>query len=109
MKSLNEEISELKNLMNDSLVLLSETDVVNNYSPFKEAAEKMKLVNEKKKALSSYFPIEKLKNFEKELLFLAKQIEKKFDNIVAEQKSELAAIGAELEIINNRKKLTAYQ
>jgi len=109
MKSIIDDTAELKKLMNETIVLLSETDIVNNIAPFNKATEKMKFVKKRKKEIIEQYPPKELKKYDGELLILAKQIEKSFDNIIEEQKAEISALAAELEALNNRKKLIAYK
>ncbi len=109
MKSIIDDTTELKKLMNETIVLLSEIDIVNNIAPFNEATEKMKFVKKRKKEIIEKYSPTELKKYDEELLILAKQIEKSFDNLIEEQKAEISALGAELEALNNRKKLIAYK
>ncbi len=109
MKTLLEDISEIKKSMQKTLLLLSEVDVVHNINPFAEALENMQFVHAKKTELRMKHQNEDLKKYDEELFFLAKQIGKKFDDIVEKQKIVVSALAAELEVLINLKKLTAYK
>jgi hypothetical protein len=108
MDYLNTRIHEIHLLL---LSVLNDINSIND-SNFDEKLNSAKIgmgkVKRLKSELKSKFTSGELKQFDSELTLVAKQIQKEFDNIVADKKQQLAQVSAELEIVQNQKKLAIY-
>lgn len=108
MDYLNSRIKEIHLLL---LNVLKDINSIDD-SVFDQRLNSVKLgmekVNSIKTELKLKFPDTELKQFNGELSFITKQIQKEFDNIVAEKQKQLAQVSAELEIVQNQKKLAIY-
>ncbi len=108
MDYLNSRIKEIHLLL---LKVLKDINSIDD-SVFDEKVNSAKLgmekVNSIKNELKLKFSDNELKQFNGELSLITKQIQKEFDNIVAEKQKQLAQVSAELEIVQNQKKLAIY-
>ncbi|QQS35435.1 MAG: hypothetical protein IPM56_14455 [Ignavibacteriales bacterium] len=105
---MNTRIKEIDLLLHGVLNDISTMEDENFDANFSHAKESMVKVQKLKNELKMKFSSRELSRFEGELLLITKQIQKEFDNIVADKKKELAQVSAELEIVRNQKKLAIY-
>jgi hypothetical protein len=62
-----------------------------------------------KKMLENRFPAEEIGPFKEKYMILAKQIEKKFDNIIKKKSLEKEKVSKEIEHLINKKNLQNYR
>lgn len=108
MDYLNKRIKEIHLLLLSVLNDLNSMDDSVFDEKLSSAKFNMEQVKNLKNELKSKFPERELKQFNAELSLITKQIQKEFDNIVAEKQKQLAQVSAELEIVQNQKKLAIY-
>jgi len=75
---------------------------------FFRAKKDIILVNEIKNEIIGTYPGHELQKYDKDLLFLAKQIEKRYDNIVESFTEERNMLSGKLKSVSNRKKIAKY-
>ena len=107
--AMNYEIMGLKQILSEVLMDLNSITFENFDEKFKEAKTKMILANEIKKQLQNSFSTDELKQNEKELLILAKLIQKSYDNTIRKIKEEQFRISNNLKSFWNMKKIAIYE
>ena len=105
---LNEEIKNIENLLKDVLNDLSLIETADFQVNFDNAKNKMQLFNKMKEKLIKDYPIEELSNRSHGLIFLTKQINNKYDNIIEVKKKQMQEIVLRMKLLQNRKKLINY-
>lgn len=108
MDYLNLKIDEIHLLLLNVLKDINSIDDETFDAKLTCAKQGMGRVKKLKNELKSKFSTRELKQFDSELTLVAKQIQKEFDNIVADKQKQLAQLSAELEIVQNQKKLAIY-
>jgi len=105
---LQKEINKIKFLLKKILNDLDLVDTEDFQSNFNNAKTRMILVQKTKNELINLYPIDELRKFDPELTFIAKQIQKKYDNIIATKKKQMRIIEERLKLLSNKKKLIYY-
>ena len=105
---LNEEIKNIENLLKDVLEDLSLIETADFQVNFDNAKNKMQLFNKMKEKLIEDYPIEELSKSSQGLIFLTKQINNKYDNIIEVKKKQMQEIVLRMKLLQNRKKLINY-
>jgi SOS response regulatory protein OraA/RecX len=108
MDYLNIRVQKIHLLLLDVLKDLNSIDDSNFDEKIARSKQSMEKVNAIKSELKSKFTTKELRQFDGELTLVAKQIQKVFDNIVADKKQQISQVSAELEIVQNQKKLAIY-
>jgi hypothetical protein len=102
------EINKIKFLLRKVISDLELADLEEFTVNFENAKVRMFLIKKIKDNLIENYPIEELQKFDPELVPLAKQIHKIYDDIIDKKRKQLQEIGKQLREIQNRKKLTNY-
>ncbi len=108
MMHLQLKLKKIKELYAEVLSRLDGITPDNFDDTFFRAKSNMILVNEIKDELVDTYPLTDLKKYDKELLFLAKQIEKRYDNVVESFTEERNILSGKLKSVTNRKKIAKY-
>ncbi len=108
MKSLEEEISYIKQLLEDVLSILKSVDNDNFDLHLNTAKLKMEEVNVTKERLRKSFPNEVLKKYNGTLFEITKQIQETFDNLFTKKKNDYAEVGKQIAVLRNKSKLVNY-
>jgi hypothetical protein len=101
-------INNLKNLFNEVIVELDHITVEDFDSHFSNAKAKMVMIHQLRDELRNNYPKSELQKDDKELVFLAKQIENKYDNIIERYIEERSLISGKLRSVGNKKKIANY-
>jgi len=109
MKNLEEQILELKIHLQNTINVLTVTDLDNFDSQIKMVQDIINQINALRKKLKNEYEINILRKYDTELLFLTKQIKTSFDNIGRKLKNEADKVSKELRNLQNSKKLTSYK
>ncbi len=107
-KMLVNEINKIKFLLNNVISDLELADSEEFNGNFENAKIRMYLIKKMKDNLVKDYSLEELQRFDVELVPLAKQIQKIYDNIIKKKKQQLQEVVKQLRQIQNRKKLTNY-
>jgi hypothetical protein len=102
------EINKIKFLLNNVISDLELADSEEFNGNFENAKIRMYLIKKMKDNLVKDYSLEELQRFDVELVPLAKQIQKIYDNIIKKKKQQLQEVVKQLRQIQNRKKLTNY-
>ena len=102
------EINKIKFLLRKVISDLELADSEEFNVNFENAKVRMFLVKKIKDSLIQDYPIAELQKFDAELVPLAKQICKIYDNIIEKKRKRLQEVVTQLRQIQNRKKLTNY-
>jgi len=105
---LQEEVTELKNDFKKVSFFLNNIEQNNVFEQIGMVNNVSKDILFKKNQLLENFPLEKLKLFNKEFDIFIKQIQKKFDSMIQENKIKQRSISNELKNLLNKKKLVKY-
>ena len=101
-------INNLKHLFNEVIFDLDKISVEDFDNPFNRAKANMTLIHKLREELRSNYSKSELKKEDKELLFLAKQIENKYDNIIEKYVQERNSLSGSLKSVQNKKKIANY-
>lgn len=101
-------INNLKHLFNDVIVDLDSIGVDDFDNHFKRAKANMILIHKLREELRSNYPKSQLKKDDEELMFLAKQIENKYDSIIEKYVNERNSLSGKLKSVQNKKKIANY-
>ncbi len=105
---LQEEVAELKNDFKKVSFFLNNIEQNNVFEQIGMVNNVSENILFKRNQLLENFPLEKLKLFNKEFDIFVKQIQKKFDNMIQENKIKQRSISNELKKLLNKKKLVKY-
>jgi len=105
---LQKEIEKIKFLLKKILNDLSLVETEDFQSNFNNAKTRMILVQKTKNELIIQYSMDELRKFDPELTLIAKQIQKKYDNIIAIKKIQMKVIEERLKMLSNKKKLIYY-
>ncbi len=108
MNDLESEVKKIQLLLK---TISSDLDLITqiNFSEKIDGIVKnINLLKSKRQLLLSKYEKDELLKFDKELYLPAKQIQKKFDNIVEEYNTQIVEISRKLLQIGNKKKLANY-
>ena len=104
IKEINKIKFLLKKVISDLELADSEAFLIN----FENAKVRMILIKKMKDNLIENYPLEELEKFDAELVPLAKQIHKMYDNIIEKKRLQLQEVVKRMRLIQNRKKLINY-
>jgi len=104
IKEINKIKFLLKKVISDLELADSEEFTIN----FENARIRMILIKKMKENLIENYPIEELEKFDAELVPLAKQIHKIYDDIIEKKRMQLQEVVKRMRLIQNRKKLINY-
>lgn len=107
-KMLLKEINKIKFLLKKVISDLELADSEEFTINFENAKVRMILIKKMKDNLAENYPIEELEKFDVELVPLAKQIHKIYDNIIEKKRLQLQEVVKRMRQIQNRKKLINY-
>ncbi len=102
------EIGTIQNIMREVLTGLDNINSDNFEDNFHLIIEKAEKAQKMRSSLKIKYPEEILKNNEKELLFLAKQIKNSYDNLIKKNREESETVAVELKNLMNSKKIANY-
>jgi hypothetical protein len=102
------EINKIKFLLKKVISDLELADSEEFTENFENAKVRMILVKKMKDNLIENYPIEELVKFDAELVPLAKQIHRIYDNIIEKKKLQLQEVVKRMKQLQNRKKLVNY-
>ena len=88
METLEVNIAELKSLLEKILADVENLDEDNFDENTRMAQVDIKRVNNLREKLKNNYDVETLRNFDPELVYLAKQIKSSYDNIIRKKKLE---------------------
>jgi hypothetical protein len=108
MMQLQMKIKRIKDLYSEVLTSLDGLTPDNFDELFFRAKKDIILVNDIKSELVQTYSPSDLKKYDKDLLFLAKQIEKRYDNIVESFTEERNLLSGKLKSVSNKKKIAKY-
>jgi hypothetical protein len=108
IKILEEKLNNIKLLLANSLSLLTSIDDENFSLNLASATENYNKSEIIKKELLKKHSKSELRNLEKPIVELIKQISEKIDNIIEQKKNESAKISLMLQQIHNKKNLIKY-
>lgn len=101
-------IHNLKNLFNEVIADLDRITTDDFDEHFFRAKSNMILIHKLREELTAGYQSSDLKKNDEELLFLAKQIENKYDNIVKKFGEERNVLADNLRSVSNKKKIAQY-
>ena len=101
-------INNLKNLFNEVIEDLDRITVDEFDTYYFRAKSNMILIHRLREELISEYSESDLQKNDKELIFLAKQIENKYDNIIKKYVEERNIISNQLKSAGNKKKIAQY-
>lgn len=104
IKEINKIKFLLKKVISDLELADSEEFTIN----FENARIRMILIKKMKENLLENYPVEELEKFDVELVPLAKQIHKIYDNIIEKKRLQLQEVVKRMRQIQNKKKLINY-
>jgi small-conductance mechanosensitive channel len=102
------EINKIKFLLRKVISDLELADLEEFTVNFENAKVRMFLIKKIKDKLIKDYPIAELQKFDAELVPLAKQIHKIYDNIIEKKRKQLQEVVKQLSQIQNKKKLINY-
>lgn len=102
------DIMELKTSLDEVNSLLENLDDENFDRDLNKVLSAIKKLNSQSEGLYTNYSRDEVRKFHPELKKMTKEIKRKFDNIIEDKNKELKTVTAELNIINNRKKLSKY-
>lgn len=102
------EINKIKFLLKKVISDLELADSEEFTENFENAKVRMILVKKMKDNLIEDYPIEELVKYDAELVPLAKQIHKTYDNIIEKKRMQLQEVVKRMRQLQNRKKLVNY-
>ena len=102
------EINKIKFLLRKVISDLELADSEEFTLNFENAKVRMILIKKMKDNLVENYPMEELQKFDVELVPLAKQIHKIYDNIIEKKRIQLQEVVKQMRQIQNRKKLINY-
>jgi len=105
---LSKEINKIKFLLKKVISDLELADSEDFTDNFENAKVRMIMVKKMKDNLVGNYPMEELVKFDPELVPLAKQIHKTYDNIIEKKRLQLQEVVKQMRQIQNRKKLVNY-
>lgn len=108
MMHLQIKIKKIMDMYSEVLVKLDGVTSDNFDDVFFRAKKDIILVNDIKNELIGTYSKSELNKYDKDLLFLAKQIEKRYDSIVESFTEERDLLSGKLKSVTNRKKIAKY-
>lgn len=107
-KELKNKISAMVQLMDNLSEQLNQITPENFDEKFQFALETMMIIQKIKKELIKKYGVNTLQKSEPEIYDRAKQIEKKYDNIIEQFKLEVSKLEKEISSLNSKKKIINY-
>lgn len=108
LKDLKNKASAMVNLMENLSEQLDQITPSNFDEKFQFALETMMVIQKIKEDLIKKYGIEALEKNEPRIIDKAKQIEKKYDNIIEQFKLEVSKLEKELSSLNSQRKIINY-
>jgi len=108
MLKLNQETKAIKELLSALDEKLDNLNSDNFDEEFQSSLELMMIIRKMVDELSCKLGIENLVNYDPEIFIRAKQIEKKYDNIIEKFRFEANELERELLNLNNKKRILNY-
>ncbi|MHB8338946.1 MAG: hypothetical protein ACYC6P_15980 [Ignavibacteriaceae bacterium] len=108
MEKLQNEINNIKFLLNEVLQVLNSVDDKNFDNNLIKAKHGMEKMDELKLSLKKTYPYEELKKYDPELVEITKQIQDSFDNLFTRKKNQFAELGKQIAALRNKSKLVNY-
>ncbi len=108
MEKLQNDINNIKFLLNEVLQVINSVDDKNFDNNLIKAKHGMEKMVELKLSLKKTYPYEELKKYDLELVEITKQIQDSFDNLFTRKKNQFAELGKQIAALRNKSKLVNY-
>ena len=108
MEKLQNEIYNIKSLLNEVLQVLNSVDDKNFDNNLIKAKHGMEKMVKLKLSLKNNYSYEELKKYDPELVEITKLIQDSFDNLFTKKKNQFAELGKQIAALRNKSKLVNY-